>query len=46
MNPVVYGKEHSLYVVISVIVALATIILAKLFIKTEKANIFIQYFKK
>lgn len=38
MNPQVFGKEHLIYVIVSIIVTLAVCILSKLFIKTEKAK--------
>lgn len=38
MNPQVFGKEHLIYVIASIIVTLAVCILSKLFIKTEKAK--------
>ena len=43
MNPVVFGKEHILYIIISLIAGGTTILLAKMFAKTEKSK---QYFIK
>lgn len=36
MNPQVFGKEHLIYIFVSIIVALAVFILTKRFVKTEK----------
>ena len=38
MNPKLYGKEHIIYILISVIVAVAVCICAKKFAKTEKSQ--------
>ena len=38
MNPQVFGKEHLIYISLSIIVALAVCILSKIFIKKEKAK--------
>lgn len=38
MNPQVFGKEHLIYIFISIIVALAVCLLTKHFIKTNKAK--------
>ncbi len=38
MNPTVFGKEHIIYMVISVITAVVTCVCAKKFAKTEKAQ--------
>ena len=41
--PKLYGPEHSTYVIISVLVAIITVVCAKIFIKTEKSkNIFMR----
>lgn len=38
MNPQVFGKEHLIYIAVSITVALVICILSKLFIKTDKAK--------
>lgn len=38
MNPQVFGKEHLIYIAVSIIVALVVCILSKLFIKTDKTK--------
>lgn len=44
MNPQVFGKEHLIYIAVSIIVALAVCILSKLFVKTDKTkNIVIKF---
>ena len=35
MNPQVFGKEHLIYVIVSVIVAACVIVLSKLFANTK-----------
>ena len=43
MNPQVFGKEHLIYVIVSVLTAVIVCVLSKLFLKTEKSkNIVIQ----
>ncbi len=38
MNPQVFGKEHLIYVIVCLCVGIATCVLAKKFVKTEKAK--------
>ena len=38
MNPQVFGKEHLIYVLVSVVVAFGACLCAKLFAKTEKSQ--------
>ena len=38
MNPKVFGKEHLIYVIISVVLTIAICVLAKVFAKTDKAK--------
>ena len=38
MNPVLYGTEHIIYVILSIITGLAVCICAKIFAKTEKSK--------
>lgn len=38
MNPQVFGKEHLIYVIVSVLTAVIVCVLSKLFLKTEKSK--------
>lgn len=38
MNPQVFGKEHLIYIIVSVLTAVIVCVLSKLFLKTEKSK--------
>lgn len=38
MNPQVFGKEHLIYIIVSIFIAVVVCILSKLFVKTDKAK--------